>query len=465
MFTLEQLEQIEEGALRILEETGVNLQDPDVSARIFAKGFKRNAAGRVIIERAVVKAFIKEERDRNGNNFRKGPQAMEPQEEFTAFVSPYPLSFHDIATDEIVPFTAERLTWAVKLCDAAASRGLVSSPPGTPSDVPAPLQPILSYWIAATYSRQGKHPVDARWEESMPYVMDMADALGEPIRNLPIYVFSPLNLSGESFHCVLKYKDRLKGFSVGSMPAPGSTAPLNLGDAFALSAAENIGPAIIMREIINLPVGWHVPIFPVDMRSIAMIFGSPENLIFHLLSSEVTAYFKGTQWYPAANNTHSIAKLPGAQSCVEKSSIMTAGALLGERWFGAIGTLSLEEVFSPEQLVYDLEMMDHVKKMVSPFDVTCDPARAAADTAEGVKAGSFLELDSTAESYKEVYWSPPLFEREYVEAWKKKGGRKLRDRAHEMIRDMVARHEYRLEPHLQKAIDGILEKAKKAFPG
>jgi trimethylamine:corrinoid methyltransferase-like protein len=451
---------MEEAAIRILGEIGIGVNDEFALATIAKAGFKPSG-GRFKLDRATIKAFIGEERKRNGNSYVEVPPPYDPgNAPLTVFVAQYPPFVHDPETDKIVPFTRETLVPAVKLLDTLADRGVTSGLPGVLSDVPPVIQTVEGYWIAATHSRHGSQPVDPKNEFAVPYVMDMADALGHPMRHLPVYMFSPLNLTGESLRCVLKYRDRLEGISVSGMPAPGSTAPINVGDALAMSAAEAVGGAIIMRAVLGKPVWWGIDIFPVDLRSMAMIYGSPENFLFHLLFAEVNAYFHGEVWYPAAGNIHTMAKLPGAQACAEKMGIMTAGALLGERQFGAAGTLAMDEVFSAEQLMYDLEIKDHVQRLVSPIDADCDPDRATAVVREGVAANSFAGLDSTQESYKDLYWHPALFERDFLKQWQAGGAVTIRKRARDMIRELGTRHSFRLEEGKQKAIDAILARAR-----
>jgi trimethylamine:corrinoid methyltransferase-like protein len=329
--------------------------------------------------------------------------------------------------------------------------------------VPPPLQPVLQYWIAASFSRQGRAPVDPKSEETFPHVAEMAQVLGHPLRHLPVYVFSPLNLGGESLRCAVKYRDRLDAVGVCSMPSPGCTTPVRLGDALAVASAEVIGPVILLRELLGLPVHWHVSVFPIDLRHMAMVFGSPESLLFEWAGRELTAHYQGTQWLPWADNMHTNAKLPGAQASAERSSLMVQGALLGARHFGAAGTLSLDEAFSAEQLLYDLEVKDHCERLVQGLDPACDPERCLAEVQAGLEAGGFAALDATLDGYRDLYWHPRLFDRDFVGAWQARGAPTARARAQEMVAQLTAGHDFELDSGLQDALDAILESAGAHF--
>ena len=327
-------------------------------------------------------------------------------------------------------------------------------------DVPGPLQAVVQLWVSATYCRSGRRPTDIKSLASLPYVREMTAALGGAVDFMNVWVFSPLSRAGESLACTLSLGSDLKSVAVGSMPSLGVSASIHPGDAFALAAAEVVGSAILVREIVGLEPAWHVNVLPADLRSLMQVFGSPENLLLQWMSSEVNAFLHGTPWHPAAGNMHVMAKVPGVQATAERASIMTAGALLGQRGFSNAGTLSLDEVFSAEQLLYDLEVRDHVERLVRSLDGGCDPERCVAATLEALEAGTFAALESTCHAHREVYWSPRFFERRSLTAWQAAGSPSVRQQVHAEIHRLGRQHEYALPPDEQRAIDAILARAK-----
>jgi len=458
-FSINQLENIEEAMLRILEEVGIAIIDDEILKQLKSCGFQIKG-NRAYIDRKQVLEFLDTERKNNGNKFSEEPEPIDTSShKIGVSLIEYAQWVHDIETDKIVPFDTERLIEATKLLHVLG----LSGPPGCPVDVPAPIQSVVQYWVAATYSKYGRRRIDPKALETLPYIIEMSDVLGEPLRHLPIYIFSPLTLGSESLKCVLKYTDRLSGAGVSNMPSAGCTASINVGDAYALSVAEVIGSVILLKEIIDLPINWGIGLFPMDLRTLAMVFGSPENFLLHLTTNEVNAYFHGTAWYPASGNIHTIAKLPGAQSCTEKTCIMTAGALLGARWFTSIGLLSLDEIFSAEQLIYDLEIRDHVQRLVQGIDGDCDPERCLKDVIDGIQQKSFITLDSTLENYRQFYWHPKLFDRQFFPAWEGEGSKSNHQKAHAMIQDLLSQYNFELDPKIQSEIDKILAKAKAEF--
>ena len=246
-FTVAQLERIEEAMLRILEQAGIAILDDEILNQLRSCGFQ-SRDNRVFVERKLVSEFLDAERKKNEYKFSEDSRPVEPSShEIHVHVIEYAQWIHDIEKDEIVRLDTEKLIEATKLLDVLS----VSGHAGYPTDVPPPLQPVVQYWVSALYSRCARHRVDAKSLETLPYIMEMGAALGDPLRYLPVYVFSPLTLGSESLKCVLEFRDRISSVGVGNMPSIGCTTPINLGDAFALSAAEVIGAAILLKEIVD----------------------------------------------------------------------------------------------------------------------------------------------------------------------------------------------------------------------
>ena len=140
--------------------------------------------------------------------------------------------------------------------------------------------------------------------------------------------------------------------------------------------------------------------------------------------------------------------------------MMTAGALLGARWLGYAGTLSLDEVFSPEQLLYDIEIKDHVERIIQGINGDCDPERCLRDVRAGLEDRRiFAGLDTTVKEYRNVYWFPSLFERQFLG----EDSITIRKKAQRMIRKLLSEYDYELEPELRREFDRILNRAKAEF--
>jgi len=454
LLTVERRERIHDAARRILETGGLRVRLPEVVEAAARLGYAVRD-DRVLIPGAVADDFVTQTRAQGG----KAPQdPAEPSPEILLAPCQYAIAVHDLDSDEIVPFTAHRLVEASKLLDTLHPFGVIGKAPGTPVDVPPDLQPIMKYRVQALHCRHGQRPVELGTPRATPYLLDMAEALGHPITSADVYVVSPLTVGGESLECALAYRGRLRRVWVSNMSSLGATAPIRPGDALAVGAAEVIGAAILVREATGLPVDWSIRVCPFDPRAMALTLGAPEEFALALASDELNAWYHGRGPGVPWGSLHTQAKLPDQQSAAERLTLMLLPALMGTRVFGGIGRMSLDEVFSAEQAVIDVELRDHVQRLLADPEVDCDPEACLAEAAAGAEGG-FLGLDSTAHSYRATYWWPRLFHRGMLAEWQAAGASELRARAKEMVRRQLRQYDFEPAPDLRREVERIYARA------
>ena len=446
-------------ALRILSKIGVEVRHPDAAAALHRDGFAWHG-DRVVFEPAEVERYLEDARRLLGA--RPGRQHTPRPSRLTLRISTYALNVHDLESDRFVPYTAARLIEMTKFLDSLADERVEGAPPGIPVDVPPDLQPLAQYRIAALYARQGQMPVEPTSARTVNSILDMAEVMGHPVRRLPIYVPSPLRFGGDSLEVVLACADRLDSISVSSMPAAGATAPLQPFGALALSAAECLGGMIITRVLTGKPVTFAVNIFPFDLHTSAMTFGTPEGLLFELLSRDMNHYY-GWDWSPAPDNLHVMAKRPDAQSAAEKAAILVLGASLGARYFTGAGMLSLDDAFSPEQLLLDCEMRDWAERAIAD---TALGETAVPDWIPEIEAGlrrGFIGLDSTLDGFREALWFPRTFRRDAIGPWMAEGQPHMSERLREQVRERISAHSFALDGDRRREIERIYASAARSI--
>ncbi|MDW8100043.1 MAG: trimethylamine methyltransferase family protein [Anaerolineae bacterium] len=466
LISLEQAARVHELAKRILREIGLEVRHERTLERLQAEGF-RIRSDRVHFEPAIVEEHVEEMRRLIAS--RAQPNLASDDGRLALSVSTYSLYVHDIEADRVVPYTTDRLIEMCKLIDTLADDGVYGAPPGIPTDVHPDLHPIAQYRIAALYARQGATPVDPTSARTVNYLLDMAEVMGRPIRSLPVYMPSPLRLGGESLEVVLACLDRLSHIWVSSMPSTGATAPVHPFGALALAAAELMGGMVILHVMTGKPVTFGVGIFPFDLRTGAMVFGSPENLLFQMLCADFNRFY-GWEDDGAPGNIHVMSKLPDGQSAADKAAIMAIGAFLGARHFSCAGTLSLDEVFSPEQLLLDCEIRDWVQRAIQGLwlgEEAVDDWLAEIRT--GVERG-FMGLNSTLDFYRpyvstssQHIWYPRRFERRAIGPWLSAGEPRLSQRLRDEVRRRIAAHDFELAADRRREIERIYQAACQAI--
>lgn len=458
LMSLDQAARVHELAKRILQEIGMEVRHAGALQRLQAEGF-RVQGDHVFFEPAVIEEYVDEMRRLISS--WSAPTPVPDGSRLTLSVSTYSLHVHDIEADRVVPYTTDRLIGMCKLVDTLAEDGVYGAPPGIPTDEHPDLQPVAQYRIAALYARQGATPVDPTSAKTVNYLLDMAEVMGRPIRSLPVYLPTPLRLGGDSLDVVLACVERLSHISVSSMPATGATAPIHPFGALALAAAELMGGLVAMRVLTGKPATFAVEIFPFDLRAGAMVFGSPENMLFQMLSADCNRFYGWAQDH-VPGNIHVMAKLPDAQSAAEKAAIMALGAFLGARHFSCAGTLSLDEIFSPEQLLVDCEIRDWVQRAIQGVWMGEEAVDDwLAEIRVGVQQG-FMALDSTLDHYKRHMWYPQRFERGAVGPWLIKGQPRLSGRLRDEVRRRIAAHDFELDADRHREIEQIYRTARKA---
>jgi len=456
------MERIHEAAVRILLEQGIRVHyDPAREAA--GRAGIRVDGQRVFPDRVRIDELVQQTRSPRSPD--DSDAAHEPDPAIWLSVPMYCEFAHDVETDSVVPFTTDSLIEATKFVDTMDGYRVIGSGPGIPHDVPPELQRLKQYLISAQYSRHGWRPnVEESSARAFPYLFEMAEALGHPPRHHIIYIVSPLSLSGHSFEALNAVRDKIETIYVSDMISAGGTAPVRLGDALAMGAAEGMGAAIVVAEYARLSVSWSLRVCPFDPRRMALSLGSPEEFHFQRASDELNAWYHGYDPGPPNGMLHTQAKLPDAQAAAEKMSQMTLAATCGARHFSGAGALSLDEVFSAEQLVVDCELRDHVERLVRGVDPNCDPEAAASEVAEGM-AGGFLGLDSTARLYRDIYWLPRIFERRSFNGWHEAGMPRVHDTAREFVREQLVKHDFRLPDDVSRELNAIYARAERALAG
>ena len=458
LITPEQSARIHALAKQILSEIGLEVRQPDYQSLLQKAGLQVSG-DRLKIAPSVVDEYVEEMRRLISSHREAG--SSPDQHRLSLSVSSYSLFVQDIELDRVVPYTAELLIEMTKLVDSLADEKVFGAPPGIPVDSPPDLQPIAQYRIAALYARQGATPVDPTSARTARYLFDMADVMGSPIHHLPVYIPTPLRLGGESLDVVMSCLDRLEHISISSMPSAGTSAPLHPFGTLALAAAEVIGGMIAVKVLTGKPVTFSVNIFPSDLREGSMVFGSPENMLFQMLGADFNRFY-GWKWEGLPDNIHVMAKMPDCQSAAEKAAIMSTGAFLGARHFSCAGTLSLDEIFSPEQLLVDCEIRDWVQRGLQG---TWLGEEVVGDWLEEIRqgvVGGFMRLDSTLDHYRTQVWYPSRFLRGAIGPWMSQDQPRLSTRLRQEVRRRIAAHSFELDPDRKREIEKIYQSASQA---
>ncbi len=431
LLTQDELHAIHEAALSVLDQVGVAAHSPALrrllagQAGLTFRGERLNFAPWLVQQH--VDAYRAE------NNSRP---SSTPGDRITLATSCCGRYVVDLETDAIRPANWRDAVQAIQLAEAMYAEGVSSSVPLVPQEVPAPLHALAECLLSARYSRNGLIFVQPCSLAGLEYVYRMHQVLGRPFCPI-LFLVSPLQLDGDSLETVLHFLGRAQGYLACSMPTRGARAPVHLVGSFVQSIAESLAGLVVLRTIGGgAPVAIDLDSFAFDMREMTISYGSPEMNLADMLKRELGAYY-GMPAVPT-RFIRSMAKRPGVQAAVEKAASAVAGALAGARRFYGGGQLAVDEVFSPEQLVIDREIVDYAQHIARGFDY--GPTELAVDTIREAVAsgGDYLGHPSTAAAHRDVFWNSGIFEHSMVKTWQERGEPDVRVGARARVRDRLA---------------------------
>jgi trimethylamine--corrinoid protein Co-methyltransferase len=417
---------IHRSALRILNEVGMEVQNQCLLGVLADFGLQVDLqAERVRFPPPLVERFIAEAEKHDWESAR-------PHVSGSAGV--YHGLYHDPASGKLVPWTEEALAFYFALARHLAHLDGASML-GCRLPVPGPLEPLYERYYCWKY---GAHEAGSiHLDELCPYLLELyqvlADERGAPLAEVfrgAVYLVPPLRLGRHEAYQVTYFWERgLRVGIGGGMGAMGATAPVTLAGAVTLNLAEQLALRILDWALLGekrLHLGASISVM--DMRTTIRPFGRPEMAIANLMTAQLARH------YGASFSGHaglSDAKLPsveaGAQKALTAIPTLLAG---GDLWLDA-GLLSIDEVFSPIQMILDNEFLSALKRFAHEFQIT-EEAIGLETIIEAGPGGHFLDKRHTVDYFRDEHWQPAIWSRQMVRPWMAEGCQLDVDKAREV---------------------------------
>jgi trimethylamine--corrinoid protein Co-methyltransferase len=246
---------------------------------------------------------------------------------------------------------------------------------------------------------------------------------------------------------------------IGPMAQMGITAPATIAGTLAQENAEILAGICIVQLIKKgTPVCYGGICHAFEMRSMQIIFGGPEQIIFSLAMSEVGKHY-GLPVYINAGLTDS--KIPDAQAGLECGATLAFGIASGADIFGHMGISGADQAASLDMLILQSEIISYLERLQDP--IKFENSDFAVDIIEKVgPKGSFISNRHTLQHFKRDLWFPTLLDRNNFENWKNKGGYSIRKyikkRKEQLLSKIVPPP---ITPDLTQDLETVLNTAKK----
>ncbi len=228
----------------------------------------------------------------------------------------------------------------------------------------------------------------------------------------------------------------------------GAMAPVTMSGAVTLSIAEAIS-AIALFQYVRPGAPCVIGTFTsnVDMKSGAPAFGTPE----YMRATQMTGQMARFYGLPMRASGVCAANVPDGQAMWETSNSLWSAVQSGTNVvYHAAGWLEGGLIASPEKFVMDCEVLQMIQRYMEPQITATTPEDIALDAIKEVGPnGHFFGIQHTQDRYEEAFYQPFVSDWRNFEAWEVAGGIWTAERAHRTFKDIIATFE---EPPMDIAV-------------
>jgi len=238
----------------------------------------------------------------------------------------------------------------------------------------------------------------------------------------------------------------------------GAMAPVTIAGAIAQQTAEALA-AIALLQCVRpgVPVVYGSFTSNVDMKSGAPAFGTPEYMRATQMSGQMARYYG----LPLRASNACAANLPDAQAAWESAfslwAVVTGKANIV---YHAAGWLEGGLDASYEKFVMDCEMLQQMIHYMKPIPVSEDDIAVEAIRAVG-STGHFFGGEHTQSRYETAFYSPFLSDWRNFESWEQDGSTPTPERANRIWKQILAEFEPPpIDPAIEEELRAFVERRK-----
>jgi trimethylamine--corrinoid protein Co-methyltransferase len=436
---------IHEGAMRILEDIGIEFFNEEAKAILKDAGCRIDGdnvrMGRDFVMEMVAKApsewtITPRNPDRKitigGKHILFGNVSSPP-------------NYWDMELGKKVPGTREMCANLFRLTQYFNCIHFAGGYPVEPQDVHASVRHLDAMYDKLTLTDKVAHTYclgAERVEDSMEMVRIAGGLSHEEFEATPrmytnINSTSPLKHDHPMMDGWLRMARRGQGLVVTPFTLAGAMAPVTLAGAVAQSLAEGLC-AIALAQYVRPGVPCAIGTFTsnVDMKSGAPAFGTPE----YMRATQMTGQMARFYGLPLRSSGVCAANVPDGQAMWETSNSLWAAVQSGTNMvYHAAGWLEGGLIASPEKFIMDWELIQMIQRYMEPEVWATGPEEIALDAiAEVGNQGHFFGIDHTQERYTTAFYQPFLSDWRNFEAWEGAGGIWTSERAHHLYKRILA---------------------------
>ncbi|MEM8591820.1 MAG: trimethylamine methyltransferase family protein [Pseudomonadota bacterium] len=220
----------------------------------------------------------------------------------------------------------------------------------------------------------------------------------------------------------------------------GAMAPVTMSGAVAQSIAEALAAiALFQYEAPGVPCVIGTFTSNVDMKSGAPAFGTPE----YMRATQMTGQMGRFYGLPIRSSGVCAANVPDGQAMWETSNSLWAAVQSGTNMvYHAAGWLEGGLIASPEKFIMDCEVLQMIERYFEPETWATGADDIALDAIRDVgSSGHFFGVEHTQERYETAFYQPFLADWRNFEGWEVAGGVWTAERAHKLFKEILGSFE------------------------
>lgn len=233
----------------------------------------------------------------------------------------------------------------------------------------------------------------------------------------------------------------------------GAMAPVTMAGAVTLSIAEALS-AIALFQHVRPGAPCVIGTFTsnVDMKSGAPAFGTPE----YMRATQMTGQMARFYGLPMRASGVCAANIPDGQAMWETSNSLWSAVQSGTNVvYHAAGWLEGGLIASPEKFIMDCEMLQMIQRYMEPEVWATGPEEIALDAIREVgSSGHYFGIQHTQDRYENAFYAPFVSDWRNYEAWDIAGAVWTPERAHRLFKEIMASFE---EPPMDAGARAALE--------
>ncbi len=452
----EGVEAIHIGAMRILEEIGIEFYNEEAKAILKEAGCTVDGDN-VRMGRDFVMEMVGKAPSQFTMTPRNPDRALTVGGDKILFGNvSSPPNYWDVEQGKKVPGTRDMCANLLKLSQYFNCIHFVGGYPVEPVDIHASVRHLDVLYDKLTLTDKVAHAYSLG-KERVEDVMEMVRISGgwtdEEFESGPkmytnINSTSPLKHDEPMMDGWIRLARRNQGLVVTPFTLAGAMAPVTMAGAVAQSLAEGLC-AVALAQYIRPGAACVIGTFTsnVDMKSGAPAFGTPE----YMRATQMTGQLARFYGLPMRSSGVCAANVPDGQAMWETSNSLWASVQSGTNLvYHAAGWLEGGLIASPEKFVMDCEILQQIQRYMEPAITATTEDDIALDAIKAVgNDGHFFGIEHTQERYTTAFYQPFLSDWRNYEGWEAAGGVWTPERAHKIYKEIIANFE---APPMDEAI-------------